>query len=114
MDTLSAIQSLATVPMLDVDGGNWPLFKRKFKTHLQALGFENHFDAANAPAKTYDERPIKKDGETEEYFAIRSKEWTECEAEWKEEAGEGMEEGRCQGHEFPRKSSSEFALHGSL
>ena len=86
MDTLGAIQSLATVPMLDVDGGNWPLFKRKFKTHLQGLGFENHFDATNAPAETYDEIPIKKDGETEEDFNARSKEWKEGEAKWKEEA----------------------------
>ena len=48
--------------MLDVDGGNWPMFGSKFETNLASEGLDDHFDAANHPTENHediDPRPKK-------------------------------------------------------
>ena len=89
MDAYTAIQTLATVPALDIDGGNWPIFKSKFEDYIESVGLEDHFDAANRPAQTYEEveaKPTKKTGESDDDFKKRSDVWTDGEAKWKEQA----------------------------
>ena len=87
MDTLSALQSLSTVPMLDVDGINWPIFKRKFETYIQSVGLDSHFLAINYPAESYEDieaKPVKRTGEADDAFAKRTDVWTEGKEKWTE------------------------------
>jgi hypothetical protein len=88
MESLSHLQTLANVPMLELDGGNWPIFKRKLRDHLEGQGIETHFESSNSPAATYkeiEEKPTKREKEPEEDFAKRMKVWKEGESSWKEE-----------------------------
>jgi hypothetical protein len=89
MDSFASLQSLSTVPMLEIDGGNWPIFRRKFETYMDSTGLDEHFAKENAPAKTYEEveaKPTKKTGESTEDLAKRVDVWNDGEVKWKEEA----------------------------
>src|SRR5882757_2364157 len=87
MDSLASLQSLATVPMLEVDGGNWPIFKIKFKIHMTSAGLDEHFSKDNCPVEKYEDveaKPTKKTGETDNDHKKRMNVWKEDEAKWKE------------------------------
>ena len=45
--------------MLEVYGDNWPIFKRKFKTYIDGIGLDEHFQKSNAPAKSYEDIKVK-------------------------------------------------------
>ena len=80
MESLSHLQTLANVPMLELDGGNWPIFKRKLRDHLEGQGIETHFESSDSPAATYEEieeKPTKQEKEPEEEFVKRMKVWKE-------------------------------------
>lgn len=88
METLTSLQSLATVPMLEVDGGNWPIFRRKFETYMDSVGLDEHFIKANAPAEKYEDieaQPTKGTSESKDDFQKRLDVWNEGETKWKEE-----------------------------
>ena len=87
MDELFALQSLPAVPMLDIDGENWPVFKARFQDHLEGLGLDAHFDVQDYPPGSYEEieaKPIKKDAESDDDFKKRLAEWKEGENKWTE------------------------------
>ena len=84
---LTLFECLTTVPTLDVDGGNWLIFREKFKTYLESIGLDGHFDAANHPAKNYediDPKPEKTGHECGDALAKRMCVWKDGEAKWKE------------------------------
>ena len=69
MDSLTSLQMLATVPKLEADGGNWPIFQRKFKVYMVSVGLDEHFLEDNIPAKRYEMievKPIKEQDESDE------------------------------------------------
>ena len=69
MEAFASMQSLATVPPLEIDGGNWPIFRRKFETYIDSAGLDEHFLEENYPAVSYEAaeaKPIKKSSETDE------------------------------------------------
>jgi hypothetical protein len=75
--------------MLEVDGGNWPIFRRKFKTHMDSAGLDEHFAKDNVPADSYEKieaKPIKKDKESDDDYQKRVDVWTDGEAMWKKGA----------------------------
>jgi hypothetical protein len=87
MDSLNSFHSLSTVPMLETDGGNWPIFRRKFKTYMDSVGLDEHFSKDGAPAESYEaieEKPMKKTNETDDDHKKRVIIWEEGEAKWKE------------------------------
>lgn len=89
MDTLSLFQSLSVVPVLEVDGGNWPTFRRKFETHIVGAGLEEHFSKGNTPAESYEDveaKPTKMTDESDDDFKKRADVWAEGETKWKEMA----------------------------
>ena len=74
--------------MLNLDGGNWPIFRNKFEDLIEGLGIETHFDLTNYPASEYseiEEEPEQKSGESESDFKKRLEVWKEGEKKWKEE-----------------------------
>ena len=83
------LTTLTAVPMLDVDGGNWPIFKIRFEIYLASIGLGGHFDAANHPAENYEgvePRPEKIAHEPDDALAKRMDAWKDGEAKWKEGA----------------------------
>ena len=73
--------------MLDIDGGNWPIFRTKIEDHLDSLGLDAHFSEANYPAKSYDDveaKPIKAPTESDDDFGKRMTVWSEGEEKWLE------------------------------
>ena len=52
--------------MLDANGGNWPIFKRKFEIYMKGLGLKAHFAEENCPAETYPEIEPKTEKKTGE------------------------------------------------
>ena len=88
-NSLTSLQSLATVPMLEIDGGNWPIFRRKFETYMDGAGLDEHFSKDNCPAASYEDieaKPTKKTGETDDALGKRIDVWNDGEAKWKEGA----------------------------
>ena len=95
MDSLASLQSLSTVPKLDVDGGNWPIFRIKFKIHMTSAGLDEHFDNSKTPAKSYEDieaKPTKQSGEKDNDFKKCLDVWTEGEDKWKEGVRAWMKE----------------------
>lgn len=89
MDILTSLQLLSTVPTLKVDGGNWPVFKRKFETYMESAGLEDHFTKSNYPAERYEDiaaKPMKEANETDDDLKKRMGVWNDGEAKWKEDA----------------------------
>ena len=89
MEAFASMQSLATVPPLEIDGGNWPIFRRKFETYMDSAGLDEHFLEENYPAVSYkatEAKLIKKSSETDEELAKRMDVWNDGEAKWKEKA----------------------------
>ena len=87
MDTLATIHLLGTVPALEIDGGNWPIFRRKFETYLDRAGLDEHLDKDNAPAKSYEDieaKPMKQLNEKDDDFKKCLDVWNGGEAKWKE------------------------------
>ena len=87
MEALTSLQSLATVPLLEVDGGNWPIFRRKFETYMDSAGLDEHFIKSNYPTERYEDteaKPeIKKEEDTGD-FQKRVDAWKDGEVKWKE------------------------------
>ena len=80
-------EGLTTIPTLDVNGGNWLIFKEKFKTYLESIELDGRFDAANHPAEDYGgiyPRPEKTTHGSDEALAERMGIWKDSEAKWKE------------------------------
>ena len=81
------LTTLTAVPMLDVDGRNWPIFKMRFKIYLASIGLGGHFDAANYPAGNYEDiepMPEKIAHGPVDALAKRMDAWRDGEAKWKE------------------------------
>jgi len=80
-------ESLTIVPMLDVDGGNWLIFKTKFKAYLESIGPDCCFDTTNHPAANYediDPKPKETAHESDDALEKRMGVWKNDEAKWKE------------------------------
>ena len=89
MDALTSMQSLATVPMLEIDGGNWPIFQRKFETYMDSAGLDEHPVKDNVPAERYENvetKPTQKAGEDADKFQKHLDVWNDGEVKWKEGA----------------------------
>ena len=87
MDAFATIHSLGTVPALEIDGGNWPIFRRKFETYLDSAGLDEHLDKDNAPAKSYEDieaKPAKQPNEKDDDFKKRLDVWNKGKGKWKE------------------------------
>lgn len=88
MDSLSdVLRFLSTVPPLEVDRSNWPIFKRKFGTLMEIAGLETHFLVNNYPAGSYDAveaKPKKVSGESDDALQKRIDAWKGGEDKWKE------------------------------
>ena len=84
MDRLTSLQSLSAVPRLEVDGGNWPIFRRKFETYMDSAGLYEHFRKENTPAKSYVEaKPTKEKDESDTDYKKRMSVWNDGESKWK-------------------------------
>ena len=60
-----------TVPMLDIDGNNWLIFKRKFEVYMDGARPDKHFSEDGILAEKYDHakpKLIKEDGESDDEF----------------------------------------------
>jgi len=87
MDTLTSFQSLSTVPALEAEGGNWPIFRRKFETYLDSVGLDEHFSKDNCPANSYEDieaKPTKDPRESDDDHKKCLDVWIDGEAKWKE------------------------------
>ena len=86
MDSLTSLQTLATVPKLEADGGNWPIFQRKFKVYMVSVGLDEHFLEDNIPAERYEMievKPIKEQDESDEDHQKHMDVWKDGEVKWK-------------------------------
>lgn len=87
METVHTIHTTPNVPMLCLDGGNWPVFKNKLEDHLEGLGLVAHFDLTKYPVSDYnqiEQKPEQTSGETKNDFDKRMEVWKEGEAKWME------------------------------
>jgi hypothetical protein len=87
MDSLDSFHLLSTAPLLETDGGNWLIFRRKFKTYMDSVGLDEHFTKDSTPAESYEaieEKPTKKTNETDDDHRKRMIVWENGEAKWKE------------------------------
>ena len=78
MDTLTSIQSLGTIPMLDVNRKNWPIFKRKFETFVDSAGLNEHFLEDDIPANQYEDikpKLIKQSRESNDDLEKHLEDW---------------------------------------
>ena len=88
MEYLDETKVSLNVPMLSLDGSNWPMFKSKFKDYVEGLGIFTHFDIKNYPASDYNKikkKPNQGSQEPEADFKKRLTVWKEGEKEWKAE-----------------------------
>ena len=87
MDSFSSLQSFTSIIMLDVNGSNWSIFKRKFKTYIVSVGLDKHFQENDAPAENYEDdeaKLIKKGNESNNDFQKCLVVWEEGKAKWEE------------------------------
>ena len=73
--------------MLEVDGGNWPIFRIKFKVHVNSVGLGEHFLKDNYPADSYEDveaKPTREPNESDGDHKKRVDVWNDGEAKWKE------------------------------
>ncbi|KAF9646658.1 hypothetical protein BDM02DRAFT_3262142 [Thelephora ganbajun] len=87
MDSFTSLQLLATVPMLEIDGDNWLIFRRKFEIYMDNAGLDEHFLKDNTPAENYEvieAKPTKKADESDDGHKKRMDVWNDREAKWKE------------------------------
>ena len=72
MDSYSS--QLNAVPTLDIDGNNWPMFKKRFDIFMRGAGLSGHYTDNDAPVDKYEDvekKPIKKDAESAEDYKKR-------------------------------------------
>ena len=88
MEYLDETKVSSNIPMLSLDGGNWPTFKSKFEDYVEGLGIFTHFDIKNYPTSDYNgikKKPDQGSQEPEVDFKKWLAVWKEGEKEWKAE-----------------------------
>ena len=71
--------------MLEVDDGNWLIFRRKFETYMDSAGLDEHFLKENTPAESYVvAKPTKEKDESDTDHKKRTSVWNDGESKWKE------------------------------
>ena len=100
MDSFATSQ-LSVMPALDVDGTNWPMFKKRFHIFMHGAELSEHYsEDDNTPADRYDDiekKPIKKDQEADDEYKKHLNDWKEGEAEWKEDTKKWRNNARAMG-----------------
>jgi hypothetical protein len=84
MTDINAFQSLSSLPPLDLDGSNWPIFRQKFTWYIKSLGLEDHLDKDLYP-EPLEAKPTSQANKLTEAYQVCLEEWLKKKQEWTKE-----------------------------
>jgi hypothetical protein len=71
---INAFQLLSSLPPLDLDGSNWPIFCQKFMWYIKSLGLKDHLDKDLYP-ELLEAEPASQANELTEAYQVCLEEW---------------------------------------